>query len=123
MAVMLHDTPQSRALIRYLTSPAAGEVWARLGGFISPNQDVQLSSYPDDVARTAVEGLLDASAAGRVVFDMSDQAPPAFGSTMDRGEWADLRDWLRNHRDPDILQRTQRALERDASAGDGRETP
>jgi hypothetical protein len=38
---------------------------------------------------------------------------------MDGGEWADLRDWLRNHQDPDILQRTQRALERDASASDG----
>jgi alpha-glucoside transport system substrate-binding protein len=123
MAVMLHDTPQSRALIRYLASPAAGEVWARLGGFISPNQNVPLSSYPDDVARTAVKGLLDASAARRVVFDMSDHAPPAFGSAMDSGEWADLRDWLRNHQDPDILQRTQRALERDAAAADGREKP
>lgn len=119
MAVMLRDTPQSRALIRYLASPAAGEVWARLGGFISPNQAVPLSSYPDDVARTAAKGLVDASAAGRVVFDMSDHAPPAFGSTMDGGEWADLQGWLRNHQDPDILQRTQRALERDASASDG----
>jgi hypothetical protein len=38
---------------------------------------------------------------------------------MDGGEWADLQGWLRNHQDPDILQRTQRALERDASASDG----
>ena len=38
---------QAKALIKYLGSPEAGEIWAHLGGFASPNKMVPLSSYPD----------------------------------------------------------------------------
>jgi alpha-glucoside transport system substrate-binding protein len=115
VAVMLHDTPQSEALIRYLASPAAGAVWAKRGGFVSPNPNVDLALYPDDEDKINAKALLDASATGHLVFDMSDQAPPEFGSTVDAGEWADLQNWLRNHQDPNIVASTQTALERDAS--------
>jgi|HubBroStandDraft_6_1064221.scaffolds.fasta_scaffold33731_3 alpha-glucoside transport system substrate-binding protein len=114
VAVLLHDTPQSRAWIRDLASPATGEQRARRGGSISPNQNVPLSAYPDDISRTNADGLRQAMTANHAVFDMSDQAPPKFGSFHD-GEWAVLQDWVRHHDDPDILRRTQRTLEQYAS--------
>ena len=93
VAVMLRDTPQSEALIKYLATPEAGAAWAKLGGFISPNKRVDLSVYPNPVARKAAKALIDAG--DNVVFDMSDQAPAAFGGTAGAGEWADLQNWVR----------------------------
>ena len=39
------------------------KVWARLGGFISPNENVDLGAYPDDITRTIARSLLEAVAA------------------------------------------------------------
>jgi alpha-glucoside transport system substrate-binding protein len=114
VAVMLRDTPQAEALMRYLASPAAGTIWAKLGGFTSPNKAVAVSSYPNSIARRAAQDLLDAG--DNVVFDMSDQAPAAFGGTAGSGEWADLQNWLRNTSD---VAGTEARLESDARAAYG----
>jgi ABC-type glycerol-3-phosphate transport system substrate-binding protein len=111
VAVMLRDTPQARELIDYLATPAAGQIWARQGGFISPNRKVDLAAYPDDTSRAAAREITQRGA--RLVFDMSDQAPAAFGSTVGSGELADLQRWLAA---PGDIQGTQAALERDARA-------
>jgi ABC-type glycerol-3-phosphate transport system substrate-binding protein len=114
VAVMLKDTPQARALIKFLASPAAGTVWAKLGGFTSPNKNVSTSNYLDDIARKSAQALIDAG--NNFSFDMSDLAPAAFGGTDGSGEWGDLQNWLRN---PSDIQGTQAALEKDAKAAFG----
>jgi alpha-glucoside transport system substrate-binding protein len=48
---MFNDTPQARALINYLTTPEAQEIWAERGGHLSPNVDVDPQVYPDPVSR------------------------------------------------------------------------
>ena len=49
--MLLKPTEAAKALIKYLGSPEAGEIWAHLGGFASPNKLVPLSSYPDPVTQ------------------------------------------------------------------------
>ena len=49
VAMLFKPTTAAKALIKYLGSPEAGEIWARLGGFASPNKLVPLTSYPDPV--------------------------------------------------------------------------
>jgi ABC-type glycerol-3-phosphate transport system substrate-binding protein len=114
VAVMLKDTPQARAMIRYLATPEAGTTWAKLGGFASPNKNVATSSYPDATSKKSAQALLDAG--NNFSFDMSDQAPAAFGGTEGSGEWGDLQNWLRN---PSDVASAQAALERDAKAAFG----
>ena len=114
VAVMLKDTPQSEALIKYLTTADAGSIWAKLGGFTSPNKQVPPASYPNDIAKRAAADVISAGA--NVVFDMSDQAPAAFGGTAGSGEWADLQNWVRN---PSDIAGAQAKLEADAKAAYG----
>jgi ABC-type Fe3+ transport system substrate-binding protein len=112
---MLTNTPQAQALIKYLASPEAGAIWAHLGGFTSPNNKVAASVYPDAISSKAAKALLDAGS--NVVFDMSDQAPAAFGGTAGSGEWADLQNFVRNTSD---ISGIQAKLEVDAKTAYGR---
>jgi alpha-glucoside transport system substrate-binding protein len=105
VAVLLRDSEGGKALIRFLATPEAGKIWAQLGGFTSPNKAVSLSAYADDVSRRSAEALL---AAHNLRFDMSDQAPAAFGGTPGQGEWAILQDFLRR---PSDIQGTMQRLE------------
>jgi alpha-glucoside transport system substrate-binding protein len=89
IVTMLRDTPQARALIKYLATPAAATIWAKRGGFGSPNKDVLPSAYPDALQRKAAVGLVKA-----VVFDMSDLQPAAFGATTGQGEWKLFQDFV-----------------------------
>jgi ABC-type glycerol-3-phosphate transport system substrate-binding protein len=108
-AVMLRNTPQARELINYLATPEAGRLWARQGGFISPHASVRGQDYPGPLARTLATAVTGGGA--MLEFDMSDQAPAAFGSTVGAGEWDALQQWLS---DPSAIQQTQERLERDA---------
>ncbi|MFB3818896.1 MAG: ABC transporter substrate-binding protein [Candidatus Methylomirabilales bacterium] len=105
VAVLLRDTPAAQALLRFLATPAAGEIWAGLGGFASPNRGVRLAAYPDDIARRSAKLLAEAAV---FRFDMSDQLPAAFGGTPGQGEWQILQDFLR---DPSDVQGTVDRLE------------
>jgi alpha-glucoside transport system substrate-binding protein len=92
VAVLMRDSRGGRALAEFLASAAAGETWARLGGFVSPNDDVPLTAYPDDAARSVARGLLEAG--DELRFDLSDLQPAAFGATTGRGMLAILQDFL-----------------------------
>ncbi|MFI5635527.1 ABC transporter substrate-binding protein [Streptomyces sp. NPDC051664] len=94
------------ALIEYLASPEAAAIWAHAGGFTSPNHRLDQTVYPDDIARQTAKSLVDAGDSVR--FDMSDQAPAAFGGTQGSGEWKILQDFLR---DPSNPKATGRELE------------
>ncbi|MEV7285907.1 ABC transporter substrate-binding protein [Streptomyces sp. NPDC093252] len=86
------------AFVEWLATPEAAEVWAGLGGYLSPNKSLDLAAYGDDVTRATAKSLIDAGDAVR--FDMSDQAPAAFGGTKGAGEWKILQDFLRDPSDP-----------------------
>ena len=96
--VMFKDTPAARALVTYLASPEAATIWAKRGGFSSPNKGVPASAYPDALTRATATALAQAKT---FRFDMSDLAPAAFGGTAGQGEWQILQNFLRNPTDVD----------------------
>jgi hypothetical protein len=109
-AVLLDDTEGGRALIEFLATPEAAEVWAAEGGFISPNNKVDASVYGDDVSRRAAEALI--AAGDSVRYDLSDLQPTEFGATTGQGIWGILIDFIGN---PQDIDGTAQALE-DAAA-------
>ena len=111
LAVALTDTPAAQALLEYLATPEAAEIWAARGGFISSNNNLDPSSYPDDTTRAIAEALLGAG--DNLRYDMSDQMPSAFGGTPGQGEWKLLQDFLA---DPTSVDATAAALEAAAAA-------
>lgn len=113
-AVVLKDSPAAQALVTFLASPDAATIQARLGGYLSPNKAVPLSAYPNPVQQKMAKALIAAGDDFR--FDMSDQAPQAFGGTPGKGEWKDLQDFLKN---PADVAGTQAKLEKDAAAAYG----
>jgi alpha-glucoside transport system substrate-binding protein len=111
VAAILKDNPASQAFVQYLASPEAAAIWAKLGGYASANKNLDLSNYPDPIAKAIGEAVVKAG--DNVRFDMSDLAPAAFGGTVGKGEWKDLQDFLKN---PSNVQETAAQLEKDAKA-------
>ena len=107
-AIMFSDTPAAKALIEYLATKEAAEIWAAKGGFASGNKNVDDSVYPDEITRKTASALGEAET---FRFDMSDLAPAEFGATPGKGEWKILQDFLSNGN----VQKTAQALERAAS--------
>ncbi|MEW2566680.1 ABC transporter substrate-binding protein [Streptomyces sp. NPDC047070] len=106
VAVALKDDKGSQALLTFLASTDAAEIWAAQGGFISPNREMNADTYKDDVTRDIGKALLKAGDSFR--FDMSDQAPAAFGGTEGTGEWKALQDFLKT---PSDVAGAQKQLE------------
>jgi ABC-type glycerol-3-phosphate transport system substrate-binding protein len=81
MAVMLEDTPASRAFVNYLATPQAAEIWAKRDiAFLSPHRKVDLRSYAP-----AVRPLATALARATVFrFGIADAATPEFKATLNR---------------------------------------
>ncbi|GGV74052.1 MULTISPECIES: ABC transporter substrate-binding protein [Streptomyces] len=113
-AVILKDSKAAQALVTFLASPDAATIQAKLGGYLSPNKNVPESAYPNEVQRKIAKALIASGDDFR--FDMSDQAPQAFGGTPGKGEWKDLQDFLQN---PTDVAGTQARLEKDAAAAYG----
>jgi alpha-glucoside transport system substrate-binding protein len=113
-AVILKDSKAAQALVTFLASPDAATIQAKLGGYLSPNKNVPVSAYPNQVQQTIAKALIASGDDFR--FDMSDQAPQAFGGTPGKGEWKDLQDFLKNPKD---VAGTQAQLEKDAAAAYG----
>ena len=102
--VMFKDNPAARALIEYLATPEAAQIWAEKGGFSSPNKNVDEGVYPDDLTRQTATELANAEV---FRFDMSDLMPGAFGSDA---MFTLLQDFLKNPSDVDgIAQKLESA--------------
>ncbi|MCI3245212.1 ABC transporter substrate-binding protein [Streptomyces spinosisporus] len=110
VAVALKDGKGAQALLTFLASTDAAQIWAAQGGILSPNKEMDMSSYKDAITKQIAQALL--AAGDNFRFDMSDQAPAAFGGTAGVGEWKDLQDFLRNPKD---IAGTQQKLEADAA--------
>ena len=105
VAVAFNDDAATDALMNYLASPAAAEIWVPNGGLTSPNQNVDTSLYPDDTSRQIAEALTGAET---FRFDMSDLTPSSFGGTEGQGFWQIMIQFLQ---DPSDIPGTQQALE------------
>ena len=91
--VTFRDTPAIRAFVEYLATPQAAAIWAKQGGFGTGNHNMSASVYPDPITRATEAPILHAKS---VVFDMSDEQPPAFGGTTGQGEWGLFQQFLKN---------------------------
>jgi alpha-glucoside transport system substrate-binding protein len=110
MMVAFRDTPAIEAFVKYLATPQAAAIWARQGGFGTGNKNMSPSVYPDPITRAIESPLLTAKS---VVFDMSDNQPPAFGATAGQGEWGLFQKFLQN---PKNITSIQQQLESAAAA-------
>ncbi|MFB8385656.1 ABC transporter substrate-binding protein [Microbacterium sp. NPDC055910] len=110
VAIQFVDDEATDALMQYLASPGAAEIWVPNGGLTSPNNNVDTSLYPDDTARQIAEALTGAET---FRFDMSDLTPSAFGGTVGAGFWQIMIDF---YADPSDIQGTMEALEAAAVA-------
>jgi alpha-glucoside transport system substrate-binding protein len=106
VAVLLSNSAAGKRLLRFLATPQAGEIWARGGGFISPNHNVPLRDYPDAISRQLAARVADASTVG---FGISDQEPPAFGSDPAQGMWAIFQQFLAHPQNVDGITRELQA--------------
>lgn len=88
VAMLLNSTPQAQALIRYLAGPQGAAIWAKLGGFASPNKAVPNSAYPNPVALADAQNLANASS---TVFSLDD-----LQGSWEKSMWADLINFLKD---------------------------
>src|SRR5882757_4870563 len=114
VAVALKDSKGAQALLTFIASTDAAKIWAQGGGYLSANKSLDLSAYPDAVQRDIAQSLIASGDDFR--FDMSDQAPAAFGGTKGEGEWKDLQDFLTK---PSDVAGAQAQLESDAAKAYG----
>lgn len=99
--VMFKDSPAARALITYLASAEAAELWAKRGGFSSPNKTLDESVYPDDTTRKLASELAQAET---FRFDLSDLQPQVLNEAL----FAELANFVKN---PDNIDGTTKKLE------------
>jgi alpha-glucoside transport system substrate-binding protein len=105
---MFNDTPGARALTQCLVDPNALAEWAKLGGFISPNNATLPSSYPNALTRAAAVMMINAGKANLLVGDASDLMPAALGSNY---EFIALQQWFKN---PNNVMSVLQGLETEA---------
>ncbi|MEO0854644.1 MAG: ABC transporter substrate-binding protein, partial [Cyanobacteria bacterium J06648_11] len=71
------DTPEVKQLMEYLATSQPHEIWAGLGGYISPHAEVSADVYVDNLTRTQAAILAEAET---IRFDGSDMMPGAVGT-------------------------------------------
>ncbi len=91
--VTFRDNPAIEAFVKFLATPAAANAWAKEGGFVTGNHNVDLGAFPDKIDLADQHAVQTAK---QVVFDMSDEQPAAFGSTTGQGEWGLFQKFLQN---------------------------
>ncbi|MBD8891113.1 ABC transporter substrate-binding protein [Roseibium litorale] len=72
-----NDSPEARALIEFLKTPIAHEVWMAQSGFLTPHRGVNLDAYANDTLKGLGQILLNATT---FRFDGSDLMPGAVGA-------------------------------------------
>jgi len=98
LVVLFTENPAAQAFVEYLTTPEASEIWAKRGGFSSPNKKVDASIYPDPIQQTTAGAIGEAET---FRFDLSDLQPSAFGGTVGQGLFKLFQDFLKTPTDID----------------------
>ena len=99
--VMFNDSPAAQALVEYLATPEAAQIWAERGGFSSANLNLDPAVYPNEIQRSVAAAIADAAEAEAFRFDLSDLQPSAFGGTVGQGLFKLFQDFLANPDDVD----------------------
>ena len=108
--VTFRSTAPIQAFETFLATPAAGEAWAKYGGFATGNTHVPAPSFPNAISQANEEAVQQAKS---IVFDMSDRQPSSFGATPGQGEFGLFQTFLRN---PANVTGIQKQLESAARA-------
>jgi alpha-glucoside transport system substrate-binding protein len=112
--VMFKDSPAAEALVKYLASPEAAEIWAAKGGFATLNKNMDTSVYPDEITQTTAGALADVET---FRFDLSDLQPAEFGGTVGQGLFKLFQDFLKNPKDVDGIAQQMEAAAAQAYGG------
>jgi alpha-glucoside transport system substrate-binding protein len=96
------------AFLEYLTTTDAAEIWAKRGGFSSPNKQLDTSVYPDEITRKTASALAKAET---FRFDLSDLQPAGFGATPGQGLFKEFSDFVAN---PNNIDQITQKMEADA---------
>ena len=96
------------AFLEYLTTTDAAEIWAKRGGFSSPNKNLDTSVYPDEITKKTASALAKAET---FRFDLSDLQPAGFGATPGQGLFKEFSDFVAN---PDNIDQITQKMEADA---------
>jgi alpha-glucoside transport system substrate-binding protein len=110
--VKFKESPAADAFLEYLTTVDAAEIWAKRGGFSSPNTHLDVSVYPDEITKKIAGALADAAKANTFRFDMSDLQPSAFGGTPGQGLFKEFTDFVQN---PDDIDGVTKQMEASAA--------
>ncbi len=101
MFAVFKDTPEAQALMRYLATADAQEIWVAELGKLSANRKVNPNAYPDDLTRKAAEVLASAET---FRFDGSDLMPAAVGSGS---FWSGILDYVGGEDLDSVLERIE----------------
>lgn len=101
MFAVFNDTPEAQALMRYLATAGAQEIWVVQLGKLSANKRVNPSAYPDDLTRKAAQILASAQT---FRFDASDLMPAAVGSGS---FWSGILDYVGGEDLDSVLKRIE----------------
>jgi alpha-glucoside transport system substrate-binding protein len=95
--VMTKDTPQARALLKYLATADAQDIWVkRGGGKIAVNKKVSLSDYPDAISKAIAEVVVNTKIAR---YDAGDLMP----SDMRDAYWSGILKFVQNQGQLDAI--------------------
>ncbi len=84
----MQDTPEVRAVMRWLATGESTRAWLEAGGFVSPHNDTELDWYPTEADRGYAEILQNADT---FRFDASDMMPGQVGTGS---FWTGMVDWV-----------------------------
>lgn len=84
----MKDTPEVRAVMRWLATGESTRAWLEAGGFVSPHNDTPLDWYPTEADRGYAEIL---QSADTFRFDASDMMPGQVGTGS---FWTGMVDWV-----------------------------
>lgn len=101
MFAVFNDTPEAQALMRYLATAGAQEIWVVQLGKLSANKRVNPNAYPDDLTRKAAQ-ILASTQTFR--FDASDLMPAAVGSGS---FWSGILDYVGGEDLDSVLKRIE----------------
>ncbi|GAI38595.1 unnamed protein product, partial [marine sediment metagenome] len=101
MFAVFKDTPEAQALMCYLATAGAQEIWVAELGKLSANRRVNPNAYPDDLTRKAAEVLASAET---FRFDGSDLMPAAVGSGS---FWSGILDYVGGENLDSVLERIE----------------
>ncbi len=95
---MFNDTPEARKLMQYLATAQPHEIWAGLGGYISPHKQVPLDAYPNELTKKEARILQNADV---FRFDASDMMPSEVGTGT---FWSGVVDYINGKDVETVLQ-------------------